>query len=168
MAYDWAIVRREYVQGCPDTEGEIRKPTLQFLADKHGLSMSTLKKRAAKEKWVQERNIFSAKKEQEVMQHRMYIMAGEAAAFDSKSLDAANAGIEDGLRRLKQSDLSNNDFHKLSSALVNFQKIGKLALGEPTEHVQSDNKHDVSIDDKDPDRRADITDLFQRWDEKAD
>jgi hypothetical protein len=53
---------------------------------------------------------------------------------------------------------------KISVAIINFQKVGLLALGEPTEHVKNDNKQEVILDDsfKDPDINADLSSLYEQ------
>ena len=54
---DWNRVRREYVSGSK---------SLRTLADEYSCSQSTLRKRAANEKWTEQRNDYRAKVEQEV------------------------------------------------------------------------------------------------------
>ena len=79
-------------------------------------------------------------------------------------------GIKEVIKCLKKPDLSTSDYQKLSIALTNYQKVGLLALGEPTERVKNDNKHEMIINEtfKDPDIRADLSSLYESWDEKTD
>lgn len=55
---DWNRVRREYVFGSK---------SLRALADEYHCSQSTLRKRAANEKWTEQRNDYRAKVEQKYM-----------------------------------------------------------------------------------------------------
>lgn len=55
---DWNRVRREYVYGSK---------SLRTLADEYSCSQSTLRKRAANEKWTEQRNDYRAKVEQKYM-----------------------------------------------------------------------------------------------------
>ena len=55
---DWNRVRREYVSGSK---------SLRALADEYSCSQSTLRKRAANEKWTEQRNDYRAKVEQKYM-----------------------------------------------------------------------------------------------------
>lgn len=55
---DWNRVRREYVSGSK---------SLRTLADEYSCSQSTLRKRAANEKWTEQRNDYRAKVEQKYM-----------------------------------------------------------------------------------------------------
>ena len=167
MAYDWILIKSEYIQGCTDDNGERICPTLDQLSERHGCSLSTLLKRSAREKWNTERNMYSIKRNKKIFEKKEEILISEASNFDNKSLNVAELGVEEGLKRLSAKDLSNHDFQKISTAVSNFVKIGKLALGEPTEHLQSDNKQDVTLYDK-ADTGADIADLYERWDEKTD
>ena len=79
-------------------------------------------------------------------------------------------GIKEVIKCLKKPDLSTLDYQKLCISLINYQKVGLLALGEPTERVDNINKHDVIIDDafKEADIRADLSVLYERWDKKTD
>lgn len=55
---DWNRVRREYVSGSK---------SLRTLADEYHCSQSTLRKKAANEKWTEQRNTYRAKVEQKYM-----------------------------------------------------------------------------------------------------
>jgi hypothetical protein len=58
---------------------------------------------------------------------------------------------------------------KLSLTASTFHKMAKLALGEPTEHVKSDDNKlvEVNLYDKlDANSRADISELRERWNSK--
>jgi hypothetical protein len=153
MAYDWALMKREYIRGYEDEkEGHIPEPTLKQIAKRHSCSYDYLRKKASpkNENWEQQRHIFVTKTSQKITEKEIEKISDDAVDFDNKSLDAANAGINEGLERLKDTNLSTHDYLKISTALTNFQKLGKLALGEPTEHTFNEgsqsHKHSFSVD----------------------
>jgi hypothetical protein len=150
MAYDWLLIKREYVQGYPDEDGQIICPTLEQLCERHGCSLSTIMKKSASEKWPTERKLFGRKKEEKIEEKKIEVLAEESASIDNKVLNAADIGIDKGLSFLADKTLSIHDFNKVSRALSTFHRMGKLALGEPTEHTQTTGKTmvDVSIHDR--------------------
>ena len=145
MAYDWLLIKREYVQGYPDKDGQIICPTLEQLCERHGCSYSTLTKRSSSENWRQERKLFGKKKERKIEDKKIEVLAEESASIDNKALNAADIGIDKGLSFLADKTLSIHDFNKVSQAMSTFHRMGKLALGEPTEHIRNEGKHDISF-----------------------
>lgn len=73
MAVDWLKIRNEYINGG----GSYRK-----LAEKYGISKSTLMQKAAKEKWNEERSIQQIKTEAKAKQKTAEKIA-EAAADEA-------------------------------------------------------------------------------------
>ena len=145
MAYDWLLIKREYVQGYPDEDGQIICPTLEQLCERHGCSISTILKKSSSEKWKQERNIFGIKRNKKIQEKHIEVLVEESTNIDNKALTAADVGISIGLERLNTPGLSNHDYQKLSVAIGNFHRMGKLALGEPTEHIRNEGRHDVNF-----------------------
>jgi len=80
---EWAQLRLEH-------ETSDARPTLRELADKHGLSRSTIFKRAAREKWKQNAALVEATRKQivEKMEARMEIATTEAADLAAKQFMA--------------------------------------------------------------------------------
>lgn len=146
MAYDWALIKREYVQGCPDDEGAIKYPTLDYLCERHGCSLSTIMKKSSTGKWKQERKLFTRKKEERIEKKKIEVMAEESANIDNKALTASALGIKIGLDKLNDKKLSTHDYQKISIAISNFHKMGKLALGEPTEHTETSGNNTITMD----------------------
>jgi hypothetical protein len=146
MAYDWNAIKRGYVQGIKGNT----TPTIPEICEHFGCTISTTKKRCARENWQQERNLFGTKKELRIEEKRLDVLVEDAADFDNKALNIAKKGLKKVDERLEDIGLSNHDLLKLSSTANNFQKMGKLALGEPTEHIKEDSKqtHDVNIHDR--------------------
>jgi hypothetical protein len=145
MAYDWVLIKREYVQGFPDEEGKIICPTLDELCERHGCSFSTITKKSSAENWKQERKLFSNKKERKIEEKKIEVLAEESANIDNKALNIADKGLCAVDKRLEKEDLSNHDIQKLSNTASTFHKMGKLALGEPTEHTRMDGSQKCNI-----------------------
>lgn len=146
MAYDWATIKRDYVQGYTDKEGKIVCPTLEDLCDKYGCSFSTITKRSSTENWKQERKLFSNKKERKIEEKKIEVMAEESANIDNKALNIATKGLKVVEKRLENKSLSHHDLMKLSNTASTFHKMGKLALGEETEHTRTTGKMTIDID----------------------
>ena len=149
MAYDWATIKREFIRGYDDEKGErVPKPTLKQLSERHGCGYDTIRRKASpkQENWEQERHIFDTKTTQAITEKEIEKISDEVVDFDNKSLNVAKEGIDEGLKRLKDETLSTHDYLKISTALTNFQKIGKLALGEPTEHTETSGNNTITMD----------------------
>jgi hypothetical protein len=78
---EWAQLRLEY-------ETSDARPTLRELADKHGLSRSTIFKRAAREKWKQNAALVEATRKQivEKMEARLQAEITEVAQLTAKQV----------------------------------------------------------------------------------
>ena len=170
MTYDWDIIKTEYVQGYVDEDGKLKLPTLKELCQKHGCSISIMRHHSSEGQWKDHRKHFKCVRVEKIYEKKLDVLVNEAAKFDSKSLKAATIGVDEGLERLKDKSLSTHDYMKISTAIMNFQNVGLLALGEPTERVKNDNKQEVILDDsfKDPDIKADLSSLYEQWDKKTD
>jgi hypothetical protein len=170
MARDWDILKNEYIHGYLDEKGILKLPTLKELSERHKCSYTTLRHISSDNKWTPEKKLFRKERDAKIQEKKLDIIVDEVTEFDSEALKASKNGIKEVIKSLKKPDLSTNDHQKLSIALTNYQKVGLLALGEPTERVKNDNKHEMIIDEKfkDPDIRADLSSLYEQWDEKAD
>jgi len=82
-AQEWDEVRLDY-------ETDLARPTLRELADKHGVSRSTIFKRAAREDWKQNAAVVETMRKQIVkkMEARMEIATTEAADLAAKQFMA--------------------------------------------------------------------------------
>jgi hypothetical protein len=80
---EWADVRLEY-------ETSLERPTLRQLADKHGISRSTIFKRAAREHWKQNATLIESARKQimEKMEARLEAETAEVAQVAAKQLIA--------------------------------------------------------------------------------
>ena len=145
-SYDWALIKMEYVQGYQDLDGNTICPTLDDLCERHGCSKSTIKKKSASEKWQQERNLFGTKRNQRITEKKLDLLVEESVNIDNKALTIADKGLRIVEERLSKSDVSNHDVMKLSNTAATFHRMGKLALGEPTEHTQTTGQSNVQLE----------------------
>jgi hypothetical protein len=129
-----------------------------------------MKYKSSSGNWIRERKNFKKEREGRIQQKKLDLIVDEAVEFNIKALKASKIGIKAVIESFKKSDLKTLDFQKLSIALINYQKVGLLALGEPTERAKNDNKQEMIIDEtfKDPEIQADLSSLYESWDKKAD
>lgn len=139
--YNWERIKSEYVEGIRDEEGDVKYPTLKELSEKHGCTYLYIQIVSAKGNWSQERKIYIRKISELRQEKKSEVLASESAQFDSKTLEAARAGVGFIKEHLVGADKDLKDaqklideerLEKLGRALVNYQKVGKLALGEVT------------------------------------
>lgn len=142
--YNWDQIKTEYVEGIVDDSGNVHFPTLQELEDKYGMAGSTIRRRASKEDWATEKNMFQARLQQKKQEKKVEELARKAAEFDSEVLKVADAAVkhiqghflaaQDRLRESRgREPMSLARLEALSKALERYQKVGRLALGEITE-----------------------------------
>lgn len=123
MATDWAALRIEYIN---------TPVTMQELADKNGLKLSTVTVRASREKWGEERS----KSWQNVAEAANADLASrraeELAKFNEEDLALAKKIREKASLMMEEANTP-QDLKALSGAVDTAQKVGRLALGANTE-----------------------------------
>ena len=135
---DWVTVKGEYIEGIIDEDGNRLFPTSDILAERHQMSRGTLLNRLCREKWLKERDKFVKEVEATRKEQKIQTLVGESAVFNAKTLKIADKGLTLIAKKFKESftnnsPLSTSDHANLSSALKNYQQVGRLALGETTE-----------------------------------
>lgn len=144
MAYDWVLIKSEFVEGITK-DGEHYQPTLQELSDKYGPSMSTIKKRSANDNWVQEKNLYRTKVEQKVQEKKAIHLAGESASFGSDALTTVKKLINRINTELNNPEIGPHELQKLSSSLKDGVQSGNLILGEPTDKIEQTGSMNQNI-----------------------
>ncbi len=139
--YDWEAISEDFIQGVQDEDGNLTWPTLKELHEKYGGSYRTIRNRSSSDKWSQKRDIYKTKLGQRTIEKKIEKVSGDSVDFDSKALDTANEGLKVVEDKVKDEDVSEHQLLKLSVAAVNFQRVGKLALGEPTDHSKTENEN---------------------------
>jgi len=137
---EWAQLRLEY-------ETSAERPTLRELADKHGLSRSTIFKRAAREKWKQNAALVEATRKQIVkkMEARLEAETTEVAQLAAKQVMAE-------LQPWIEQEKAKHIKRAVSMAIRGFERIETLwdenALPEPRAEslaAATLDKHDAII-----------------------
>ena len=133
MKTDWNKIKIEYTEGA--------EVTLQSLSEKFKVNPVVLRRHAAKENWTEQRKLFQNKVQTLRFEKKSEIMASESAQFDSDSLKLARAGYS----LLAEDIKSRKPAKDIAVALANFQKVGKLALGEATDKQETSGHTTISV-----------------------
>lgn len=127
MATDWAALKIEYVNG-----------SMQYkeLAEKHKLKEGTVRQRANREGWAEERNAVSRAVTQAANATLGDERATRLAKFNDQDIKIAEA-LKAKAARILNSDASNDErvLASLTRVFDGAQKIGLLALGAATENT---------------------------------
>lgn len=110
MAADWAKIKAEYLNGGIST----RK-----LAEKHGVSYSSLRRRCEKEHWTQEVRAVSAKANAKIAEACAAKKAKKACKID----DAAELLLDQVVKIAGRSELTSKQLRELASTLKDLREI---------------------------------------------
>jgi hypothetical protein len=135
MATDWAALKVEYVN---------RSLQYKELADKHGLKEGTVRQRANREGWAEERNALSRAVTQKATVELVDTRADDLAKFNEDDLKMARA-IRAKAARMMANDLSPQDLRALAGAVDAAQKVGRLALGVSTSSNELTGKDGAAL-----------------------
>lgn len=135
MATDWTHIKLEYINGSM---------SMRELATKHGINPAGLFRRAANEKWDEERKQKSAKVSEASQTLIEASRAEELAKFNEDDLKLARAIRANVAKHLNDAQLSQtkiapNVVRALAGAAETAQRIGRLALGVPTNNTGISN-----------------------------
>tara|TARA_Y100001937_G_scaffold126556_1_gene196117 strand:- start:510 stop:1070 length:561 start_codon:yes stop_codon:yes gene_type:complete len=133
-------IRNKFVQGIEDTRGGRKLFTIDELAADYGIPKPTLYKTAQREDWSLQQKRFQDKYLLELDARKRKELVEEAMNFDKTSLQLAKGvmgQIAQSLRQNTQGEdkIKPQTLNSLSQALVQCQKVGKLALGQATDNV---------------------------------
>lgn len=144
----WIAIRTKFVQGVEDLSGNRQYPTLDSLAVEYEIPIATVYNHSASESWLEQRNMFQTKLQNELDESRRKQLVKDASAFDSASLSLARAiqgeigqiikTAQDDRRdntSTKKNPISPSSLNSLSMALSIAQRVGRLALGETTDNT---------------------------------
>lgn len=144
--HDWDGAKKTYVEGIHDKDGNLVYPTLEETGKRHGISSSSMRKKAADQGWANERDIFRTRLAQKHRENRLELLAGKASEFDAGMFRVVEIGLahikmhfvraNEAMNKAPEGQkrpLSTTALNTLSKALERFQRVGRLALGEPTE-----------------------------------
>jgi len=156
--YPWDNIRSAYVEGIRN-EHELRYPTLEELAHDYGPDPAHLRRRASAEGWAEQRKMYQKKLDEARQDEKVSALAREAVKFDQECLELARVGMNHvrGHFLAAQDKFKNSNgkeamaatmLERLSRAAERYQKVGRLALGEPTEHSREDGAPENVITDE--------------------
>lgn len=132
----WDEIRREYVQGILTPKG-LHYPSLSELAQRHGVSVSAIKKRAWKEKWAEERKKWKARLEEKIQEKRSEEIAREIVQLERKVVSIATISLNVAERKAKEyeerGNVSEYKFARLMEGVRTIYDTARTALGEAPE-----------------------------------
>lgn len=127
---DWDKIRLEFITS---------DLTLIVLADKHNVSMSSIRTHAAKEKWTDQREAHLSKAADMSIEKDLERRANQLAEFDTQSIEMAKelflqAKYHFDTAKKAKKAIATAPLASLSGTVEKAQKIGRLALGAETEN----------------------------------
>ena len=138
MSPDWVSLKIEFVNGA-----------MQYkeLAAKHGLKEATVRQRANREGWMEERHKLSHAVTEAANRSLGDERAKRLAEFNDKDIKIANA-LKAKAAALLRGEMTAPELRALAGVFDSAQKIGRLALGAETE-VSTVNTRELpaSVDD---------------------
>jgi len=140
-------IRDEYVHGFTDDKGIRQYPTVQFLATKYNLSMTTLYKYSSEEGWQGQKSKVQTEIKVGLDEQRIDRMLDDSKRLDDTSIQIAQAMLFRVGQRLQRAQkdekevegvpfkeaLSIQELQAASHVAQNAQRLGKLALGQAQE-----------------------------------
>ena len=132
MKTDWQLVKTAFITS---------NKTLVEIAADFKLDLDTVRRHAAKEKWTEQRGLWRVTTTKQATEKRSTEMATDIAQFDSDSLKLARAGYA----LIAEDIKSRKPAKDIAVALANFQKVGKLALGEVVGQDIDNRKLEVTV-----------------------
>jgi hypothetical protein len=133
VKYDWEHIRIEYVQGRENGEGLLERPTLESLAKEYGIPPGTVRNRAHREGWLEERHVFVTELLQKTRQRALEQLAEKASQLDVQAFSVARAMFIVAARKLNQSlegnDLGLAEQERLMRVCDLAHRMGRRAIG---------------------------------------
>ena len=130
---DWDLVRLDYVQGR-DTDQGLEWPTLEGLAKEYGIPAATVRSRAHREKWLDQRHDFHTALTQRIREKALEQIAEKAAQLDVQAHSVARAMFVMAARKLNEGlegkkELTVNEQERLLKICDLAHKMGRRSLG---------------------------------------
>ncbi len=143
--YNWEAAKLKYVQGIVNEEGKRVFPTLEEIAKELGCHVGLVYRRAAKEKWTFERELFLRKLEEEHKRKRIEKVSKDLSQIEDRvtqGLKFATAQLTKHIadRANRGEDFSLSEIETIVRIFSRIQQATNLLLGKPTHIVQSFDK----------------------------
>lgn len=133
MAVDWLSIKNDYINGL----GSYRK-----LAERYGVSVDAVKKRAAAEQWKKERTNYAPKLHQKVQERTAEIIAEKEANRVSRLLSLSDQladRVEQAIQELDRTQVT----HKTKTREIEYKDYG--APGKPTKEIISEEEQVIAV-----------------------
>lgn len=145
---NWVEAEREYVEGIMQ-DGVRVYPSQRALCDKYGIAPGTFGKKASSGQWMVKREIFSSKVQAARQEKTIETISDAGSEFDLTCFNAARKASELLTEKLeiatRNADV--DEMAKLSTALKNFQFVGRVALGLATDISKTSGSLSVTAKD---------------------
>lgn len=145
----WDEIKRAFVEGKSDDSGKRYYPTQRQLCEQYGIAVSSIGTRASKEQWCEQREIFASKVEAATSEKVIEAISDAGSKFDLTCFNAARKASELLTEKLdiatRNADV--DEMAKLSTALKNFQFVGRVALGLATDISKTSGSLSVTAKD---------------------
>lgn len=92
--YDWESIKRDYVEGIGDRDGEIFWPNLRELSEVHNVPYNRVREHAAKDGWSEQRSAYQSHVEKTRQRKRAEHLAKEAVDLDATALRMSKVGMQ--------------------------------------------------------------------------
>lgn len=138
MATDWQAIKLEYINS---------PLSLKEIAEKHGLKDATVRQRAHRENWEEERHALSQSVTKAAQEQLKSDRTSQLAKFNEDDLRMARA-IRAKAATMMQTANSATELRAIAGSADIAQRIGRLALGAETENtIVSSRELPSSVDE---------------------
>jgi len=140
--YNWDQIRREFIYGIKDDDGEVWFPSIQDLHERHGVSTNYLYRKKNENGWGEERERINKELEKKEYEKQIELI-DNAQKFNEEMLEIITYAVQHVKSHLKNNPTEEpkeiKDLKRLSTTLETYQKIGRLSLGQHTDFQKQSN-----------------------------
>lgn len=134
----WQEAKTQYIEGHPQDDGSRMWQTLEQVGLAHGISSTSIRHRAGREGWKDQRDLYQQKIAQARQEKRTDVLAAKGAEFDARALRATEAIIQHVVVHLSTSakakvPLPIATLARMAQTVSMAHKAGRLAMGDTTE-----------------------------------
>lgn len=138
---DWIAIKAAYVEGYEKDGVRVIEPTLDDVAARHNVPISTIRKVSMKERWKDERQLFQHRLEEAKRAKSTEVLASKGAEFDALSLRVAEKKLKMIERIIDKAEkagdtLTPNQIQALAGGLKQGQYVGRLVMGDSTDNAR--------------------------------
>ncbi len=165
--YDWDKAREMYVEGIPDGKDGVRFPTLEEIASILGCAPSLVRRRAARERWSYQRELYKRQLEEERRKRKIAKFLEDISEVDSRLISLVKFVSAEiikfaGEKARRGEPLTLKEAEKIAAVSEKLQRVINIMKGEPTDIVKS-VVDDVSSLIDDPEFSAVVTQAVREY-----